>query len=64
MGDLRLLALVRQTRRQRRTQLELLVARLEQNRPTVGAGVILIELGDYRLFRQALEQNTLFADMV
>jgi len=64
MGDLRLLATVRQTRRQGRAQLELLVARLEQNRSTVGAGVILVELDGHRLLAHILEQNTLFGGMV
>ena len=44
MDDLRLLTIDRQTRRQCRNQLELLVARLEQNRSTVGTGVGLSNL--------------------
>ena len=51
-------------RRQGRALLELLVARREQNRSAVGAGVILVELDGYRLLGEILEQNALFAGML
>ena len=62
--DLRLLAIVRQTRSQRCAQFKLLVARLEQHRSTVGTGVILVEFDGNRLPGQILEQNTLFGGIV
>ena len=59
-----LLAIVRQTRRQGGAQLELLVARLEQNSSAVGTAVILVKFGDNNLLGNVLEQNTLFGGIV